>query len=316
MSAARRPRALADLPAQRAAAPESDAQARARYFNSGNAFDLKLPPVPDTVFLDEPARALDPSAPTGLVACDVSDQLQCPGPATSPLILARYARICAGETLNARFAASGVLHYVMQGSGTTRAGSESIAWRAGDVFITPGGSELRHTANACDAVLWLVTNEPHLAFECLGAPTADHAPTGVVHYPADEIERQIALIQEIGGTDDIAGAALVFSSDRQEASRNALPSLTLAMNTLAPGTMQRPHRHNSVAVTLVIQGDRCYSMIDGERKDWASWVTTVTPPTSVHSHHNEGDALALFLIVQDGGLYYHARAMGFEFVDA
>ena len=75
MSAATRPRALADLPAQRAAAPESDAQARARYFNSGNAFDLKLPPVPDTVFLDEPARALDPSAPTGLVACDVSDQL-------------------------------------------------------------------------------------------------------------------------------------------------------------------------------------------------------------------------------------------------
>jgi gentisate 1,2-dioxygenase len=204
---------------------------------------------------------------------------------------------------------------VIQGSGSTRAGSESVAWRAGDAFITPGGSELQHTANARDAVLWLVTNEPHVAFECLNVPKADHAPTGVVHYPADEIARQVALIQEIGGADDIAGAALVFSSDLQEASRNALPSLTFAMNTLAPGTMQRPHRHNSVAVSLVIQGNRCYSMIDGERKDWIPWATTVTPPTSVHSHHNEGDALALFLIVQDGGLYYHARAMGFEFVD-
>jgi hypothetical protein len=25
--------------------------------------------------------------------------------------------------------------------------------------------------------------------------------------------------------------------------------------------------------------------------------------------------MALFLIIQDGGLYYHTRAMGFEFAD-
>ena len=56
-------------------------------------------------------------------------------------------------------------------------------------------------------------------------------------------------------------------------------------------------------------------MIDGERKDWAPWATTITPPVSVHSHHNEGTAQAKFLIVQDGGIYYHARAMGFEFID-
>jgi gentisate 1,2-dioxygenase len=56
-------------------------------------------------------------------------------------------------------------------------------------------------------------------------------------------------------------------------------------------------------------------MIDGERKDWAPWATTITPPVSAHSHHNDGDRLAKFLIVQDGGLYYHARTMGFEFTD-
>ena len=58
-----------------------------------------------------------------------------------------------------------------------------------------------------------------------------------------------------------------------------------------------------------------YSLIDGERKDWAPWATTITPPTSVHSHHNDGPEKAMFLIVQDGGLYYHARAMGFEFAE-
>lgn len=86
-------------------------------------------------------------------------------------------------------------------------------------------------------------------------------------------------------------------------------------HSLPAGAMQRPLRHNSVAVSLVIQGDRCYSMIDGVRKDWAPWATTITPPVSVHSHHNDGDEQAMFLIVQDGGLFYHARAMGFEFVD-
>ncbi len=39
----------------------------------------------------------------------------------------------------------------------------------------------------------------------------------------------------------------------------------------------------------------------------------ITPPTELHSHHNEGRALALFLIVQDGGLYYHCRTMGFSY---
>ena len=315
MSAANRPGSIADLPTQCAAAPENDAQARARYFNSGNAFDVKLPAVPDAVFVHEPARALHRSAPTGLVACDASAEMQCGSQATTPLILARYARIRAGDEITTRFNASGVLHYVIQGSGTTRTGDEAIAWRAGDVFVTPGGWEQQHAADACDVVLWLVTNEPHLAFEHLQPPAADHAPTGVVHYRADDIARQIDLIHDIGGGDDVAGAALVFSSDVQEASRNVLPSLTLAMNTLPPGTMQRPHRHNSVAVSLVIQGVRCYSMINGERKDWAPWATTITPPASVHSHHNEGDAHALFLIVQDGGLYYHTRAMGFEFAD-
>ena len=45
------------------------------------------------------------------------------------------------------------------------------------------------------------------------------------------------------------------------------------------------------------------------------WATTVTPATAVHSHHNGGAQRAMFLIVQDGGLYYHTRALGFAFED-
>ena len=309
------PRSIAEMAAQKAASPASRPEARGRFFNTGNAFDIRLPAVPDRIFTDEPKAALDPATPTGLISCDISADLACAFPATTPLVLAHYARIRANETMTTDFVASGVVAYVIQGSGNTRCGAETIAWDAGDLFILPGGEAATHRAGTADAVLWIVTNEPLLAFENLRAPAPGKAPTELVHYRAGEIARQIERLYEIGRDREIAGSALIFSAEAQEATRNILPTLTVAMNSLPGGAVQRPHRHNSVAVSLVIKGDRCFSTIDGRRKDWAPWATTITPPVSVHSHHNGGNAQALFLIVQDGGLYYHARAMGFEFAE-
>ena len=307
---------IADLPPQRAANPRSPAEARARFFNTGNGFDVQLPEVPDHVFTEEPRRAFDPATPTGLIPCDLSVEMQSAFPATSPLVMARYARIRAGETLSTSFNSSGVIVHVMAGTGETACAGERVAWGPGDVILLPGGVAADYRAEGDDAVLWMVDNEPQFALENARAPAPGEAPTAVVHYPADEIARQIELIYDIGRGEEIAGSALIFSSEGQEASRNVLPTLTAAMNSLPPGVTQRPHRHNSVAVSLVIRGEGCFSMIDGRRKDWTPWATTVTPPLSVHSHHNEGSEQALFLIIQDGGIYYHARTMGFEFVDA
>jgi gentisate 1,2-dioxygenase len=310
-----RPRTIADLPPQRASTPRTAAEARGRFFNTGNGFDVKNPPVPDHLFTAEPLRALDPATPTGLIACDISDALGCPFPATSPLVLARYAKIRASEALETDFAASGTIAYVLTGTGTTTCGDETIEWAGGDVCILPGGMPATHAAADMDSVLWIVTNEPQLAFEKLRPPAPGQAPTEFVHYRADEIDRQIDQLYDIGMSEGAAGCALIFSADRQEATRNILPTLTAAMNSLSGGFVQPPHRHNSVAVSLVIKGDCCFSTIDGKRKDWAPWATTITPPVSVHSHHNGGNDRAMFLIIQDGGIYYHTRAMGFEFAE-
>ena len=312
--AAERPQTIAEMPAQLPSEPLSAAQSRGRFFNTGNAFNVQLPPVPDHLFTAEPVAAFDPGAPTGLIECDLSQQLACPFPATTPLVLARYARIRPGEALTTAFAASGIICYVIIGNGTTTGGPESVAWNPGDLVILPGGPTYVHAADT-DAVLWLVTNEPELAFEHLRPPAEGNAPTPVVHFTAGEIERQIAFIYDIGRTEEIAGSALIFSSDQQEASRNILPTLTVAMNSLPGGHSQRPHIHNSVAVSLIIKGTKCYSVMNGRRKDWAPWATSITPPVAVHSHHNGGNEQAMFLIVQDGGIFYHARAMGFEFAE-
>ena len=300
---------------ERAATIKSIHTERARFFDSSNAFNLKYPEVPCHQFLTERDRALDPATGTALIPLDLSDQLDIGYPVTTPLILTCYARIKSGDQLQTSFTASGELYYVVAGSGHSIKGPDRIDWAKGDIFCLPGGGETIHEAGNDDSVLWVITNQPALAFEHLQPAASNDAVTESVHYPALEIDHQLARVREKLQGQKIAGLALIFSHERQAASRNILPTLTLAMNQLPPKDMQRPHRHNSVAITLNIQCHNCYSMIDGKRVDWQPGAVMVTPPGAVHSHHNDGDEIMTCLIVQDGGLYYHCRTMGFEYVD-
>ena len=307
------PKSLPEMPVQTPERPASPAEERARFFNSGNAFNIVLNEVPDTVFQTEVEAATAPDAKTGFFLCDLAEELANPTPATTPFILARYARINDGDMLEAQFNTAGSIWYVITGSGETSFGDQIISWEAGDLFALPGCAEAKIKASGAESVIWVVTNEPQMAFENTRPADMEDTTIDVVHYRADEIERQIDLLYEVGQGADTAGIALIFSSKKQQERRNITPTMTLAMNTLPPHDSQRGHRHNSVAVTLVVQGEDCYSIVDGVRKDWAPWVTTVTPPTSYHSHHNMGNKRAKFLIVQDGGLYYQGRTMGFSF---
>ncbi|MBP0493295.1 cupin domain-containing protein [Pararoseomonas indoligenes] len=297
---------MADLPVQLPEAPRSAAAGRARFFNSGNAFNIKLPPVPAADFAAVLAEAEAPGARTGLYACDQAGALGCPFPATTPLMLARYARIRPGETLALDLTATGLIVHALRGRGD----AGDFTWDAGDIFLLPGGPAALHASE--DTLLWIVTDEPLLA---LDAARPGPVPLAPVHYPAPEIERQLAILADCTTNPGTSGLAVIFSSDTLEAARNLTPVLTLSLNTLPPGDAQPSHRHNSAAVTLVLQGDRCYSTIGDQRCLWTPGTTLVTPPGEPHSHHNGGAVQARFLIVQDGGLHYHARTMGFAFLD-
>jgi gentisate 1,2-dioxygenase len=302
-------RDMADLPMQEPHAPLGVAQARARFFNSGNAFNVKLPEVPARVF------PLPPEGRTGWFDCDQSDAMACAFAATTPLMLARYARIAPGGTLVTQTRATGSVWYVIAGGGRVEGMEEGFAFGAGDVFLLPGASACRLEAGAKGALLWSVGNEPQLAFDASRPARPADAPVDRVHYPAEEIERQLDRILALESRDSTSGRALIFSSERQAEARNLTPTLTLSFNTLAPHTHQRTHRHNSAAVTLVVRGEDCHSMVGAQRCPWAPWSTLVTPAGAPHSHHNQGAHGARFLIVQDGGLHYHARTMGFEFLE-
>ncbi|MBO6781993.1 MAG: hypothetical protein JJ899_01755 [Alphaproteobacteria bacterium] len=288
--------------------------ARARYYSPANIFQVERRPVPRRNFVDECAWARAPGTPTGWLTLDISGEIGIDGPATTPLMLARYATVRPGETLEGNFAASGEFYYVMSGSGTAAKDVDRLSFETGDVFSLPGGGTTRLDAGPEGAVLCQFTNEPEIAFHSVRPPSPGDAPVRAARYPMADILDELARARDANRDDPgRSGMALHLTTERGGSSDAAHPTIKVAINSLDAGRNQRPHRHNSVALTLPIRADRVHSVIEGERLDWHTHALMITPPAELHEHRNEGDEMMLSLVIQDGGLYFRCRTIGFSF---
>ena len=306
---------MASSPSEKKLALEDASTAysrRARYHSSENNFEFSWPAVPVHQFVVERDRALDPAAPTGLIALDLGRELGVAYPATTPTLLMRYARIRPGEVLTSAFQASGTVYYVIRGHGESATDNDRIEWSTGDLFCFPGGQATRHQAKDDDCLLFLATNEPLLSIDRLDPPAPEWAVVAPVHWPAGEIARQFETVLKRPITPNTSGHAVLFSSEALSGSTNVLSTVNCAINTLESGKDQRPHRHNGVAVTLCIQGQGVYSMIGDQRVDWTHDAVQITPPAELHSHHNRGPQRMECLIFQDEALHYYTRTPGFS----
>jgi gentisate 1,2-dioxygenase len=170
-----------------------------------------------------------------------------------------------------------------------------------------------HRAGPANCLLVAATNEPLLSFERLRPPASGQAGVETIHWPAQEIERQFESVWQRPTTAEATGASVMFTTPALAPSYMTIPTINVAINTLPPGCDQRPHRHNGVAVTLAIQGEGIYSMIDGQRVDWSTGAAQITPATALHSHHNRGAKRMRSLVIQDEGLHHYTRTPGFSF---
>ncbi len=300
--------------AVRAPADEETLYARrARYLVNENGFAFSWPAVPIHQFLAERDRAFAAATPTTLIALDISHALCTDYPATTPTLLCRYIKIRSADNLRTSLAASGEIYYVMSGVGQSRNGPDVIDWSAGDVFCFPGGGETSHRAGSADCLLFAVTNEPLLAFERLRAPLPGQAVVETTYWPSAEIDRQFETVWRRPVSPNTTGNAVQFSTTALAPSSNTIPSINTSINTLEAGRDQRPHRHNGVAVTLAIQGEGIYSMIDGQHVDWSTGAAQITPATMLHSHHSRGTQRMRSFVIQDEGLHHYTRTPGFSF---
>lgn len=295
------------------AAADTAQSRRARYVCPDNGFTFNWSAVPAHQFLAERDRAYHRDTPTSTIELDISAQLGTSYPATTPAILTRYVKLCAGESLRSTWVASGEVYYVMSGSGESRNGSDNIAWSEGDVFAFPGGSETSHHAGGADCLLFCATDEPLLAYAKLRAPAPGHAAFEATHWPAAQIDRHFEQVWQRPITENTTGHSVQLMAGHLAPAPITIPMINLAINSLAIGADQRPHRHNGVAVTLAIQGQGIHSIIDGKRVDWSDGAAMITPATALHSHHNRGDKRMRSVVVQDEGLHYYTRTPGFSF---
>jgi len=284
---------------------------RAIYNDPENFFDWSWPTVPRHQFLAERDRAYDPDGASGLIPLDISDVLETPYPATVPAILARYVKVRAGEEVSHEFVASGEVYYVLEGTGVSTNGEDRVVWGAGDVFCFPGGNETTHAAET-SAILFCVTNEPLLAFENLRAPASGQSRTETAHWPHVSIEEHLARVYERPKTAETSGVSIQFSTPATAPSRNTIPMINTAINTLESGGDQRPHRHNGAAITLAIEGEGIHSMIEDQEVPWVTGAAQITPGAELHSHHNRGNRRMRSFVVQDEGLHFYLRTAGFS----
>lgn len=102
------------------------------------------------------------------------------------------------------------------------------------------------------------------------------------------------------------------------------PVLWALYNELPPNTVQKPHKHNSVALDLCIKCEdieNIYTLIGDELDEngnivnpkkvyWKEGCMFITPPGLWHSHNNDGNTYAYILPVQDAGLLLYQRILG------
>lgn len=293
---------------------------RARYVPVEQGFNIKRAPIAPQAFVAEMNRAFAIGAPTGLIPLNLSETLGTAYPATTPFMLTRYARVRKGERLTCTLAASGEMWAVLRGAGRLDRGDATIAWRENDILALPGGVASVWHADE-EAVLWVTTDEPALAFGGVRPEVGARAPIEPTHYRATDIAGELRKLYVREMTPDTPGRALFMATERTALLGTCLPSMTLTLNAVRPGESQRPHRHNAAAIVLALREARCRSTIGGITFPWTQFVTLLTPAGAPHDHHNaleidgkvRDDDIALALIVQDGGLYYYGRTMGFVF---
>ena len=304
-----------------------DWSADARYFEytaaadpirSGHTTGVPVTSFPSALYEGDITRIvpLDLSGPLGITS----------GPATSPGLLASFVRIGAGDRITTDPNATSQLFYVIEGSGTTTDGSgRTVRWAAGDVLTLPGGGTHRggatHAATERTALYW-VHDEPMLRYLGVRASEPRFAAT---RFPAAEARAALEAVASAPGANEKNRVSVLLANANQEQTLTITHVLWAMYGLVPAGQVQRPHRHQSVALDLILDcRPGCYSLlgsrldgrgdiVDPVRVDWEAGGAFVTPPGMWHAHVNESGAPAHLIPIQDAGMQTYLRSLDIRF---
>ncbi|HME17294.1 MAG TPA: cupin [Mycobacterium sp.] len=281
---------------------------------SGHAPQVPIVQFGPEIYLDQP---------TGVVPLDLSKELGVmAGTATSPALLANFLSIRAGEQIDTSPNATSQLYYVLYGRGFAAINGHLVKWEKGDFLTLPAGFHSVFYANAEAAMYW-VHDEPLLRY--LGADATQPRFRPTKFRRADAVAKLEDIAARPGANDKSRVSVLLANAD-QEQTLTITHVLWAMFGVLPAGQEQRPHRHQSVALDLILDAppSGCYTLlgtrldergeiVDPIRVDWQAGGAFTTPPGMWHAHYNETDTPAHLIPIQDAGLQTYLRSLDIKF---
>jgi gentisate 1,2-dioxygenase len=313
----------------------SDSQAGSAAEPSAKAllFDYRQAANPVRTGLTEPipyrtwSPELHASGPSAILPLDLSAELGVAGPATSPGLAAHFIRIAAGEGIRAAAQATSSLFFVLSGSGRCHQRAEAceqeatITWSPGDLFVLPAGGTPLLEADETSVLYW-VHDAPLLSY--LGV-----VPSGArfeaTHYPGTWLRQELQALADQPGSARSNRLSLLLANRDLPATRTVTHVLWAMFGMVPAGATQAPHRHQSVALDLIVDCQPgCYTLVGTElntdgtihnprRIDWLAGGAFITPPGHWHAHVNASGATAWLLPIQDAGLQTYLRSLDIRF---
>ena len=299
-----------------------------RIYEYTSAANIKLSEIPVMVH----SNKLYQYGPTRVIPFDLKEYLGYDYQATSPNLLASFIKILSNEEINTDAKATSQAFSIIKGKGKSLVkefGQEekytlSVEWSEGDLFVTPCTREqIEHKAFEDSAIYW-ITDEPLLKY--LGViPSEQKFLT--THFKKQTMLDEVEIISNQPDSQHRNRMGILLGNEATENTTKTLTHVLWSLlNVLPAGQVQRPHKHNSVALDLCVsaKSEGVYTLMgkelddDGWVKDpirceWSSGSVFTTPPGWWHSHHNETDEAAWVLPIQDAGLYTNQRTLDIKF---
>jgi len=302
-------------------AVKPDATLDAEYFEyskAANPISAKL--ISRVPYHSFPA-ALCADGPSRVVPLDLSEALGCQGPATGPGLCAHFIRLNAGDSLRLAPTATSQVLYVIAGDGQLQQGDSQFAWNCGCFIALPGLQPTVLTARE-NSRFYYVHDEPLLRY--LGVRPAEDRFTATL-YPAEVANAKLREAADDPRAQDRSRISILLGNRHFPQTRTVTHVLWAMYGILPAGSVQKPHRHQSIALDFIIDAPQgCYTLVgtelddDGQirnptRVDWTPGLAFVTPPGYWHAHYNESGREAYLIPIQDAGLQTHLRALDIRF---
>jgi hypothetical protein len=264
----------------------------------------------------------------GIHTIDFADVFRVSHKSTTPNLLASFVKLLKNDAIelenNAAFCefnATSHLFFIMKGSARIRIDNdEEKMVHAGDILISPCFSSLNiKNAGEEELQIYYINDSPLVNY--LGS-RAEKKIFRTAVYPSDFL---IQNLNDLSNKDNNRKGILLSNADTERlGTKTITPVLWALYNELPAKIVQKPHKHNSVALDFCINcsdSENIYTLIGDELDEhgdilnpqkihWKEGSMFITPPGLWHSHNNDGDTKAYILPIQDAGLLLYQRILG------